>query len=173
MEPGWSLGQVCPGVHPHLLTFNLGVTGLNRTKTHCKRSQGTGCNWGEMHLQMSLFDLQNIGNHARVLHLPVCVPWSVTENYQRPTGSQQDIAISSPVRSPQALNQSLGEAGSFTRHMHVCVCSWVYSHLCFLATVLQSQPPSACVSYLPLLPLPVHALLLSENPSIHDDDLDP
>jgi hypothetical protein len=110
-EPGWSLGQVYPGVHPHLLTFNLGVTSLNRTKTHCKvfsqRSQGTGCNWGEMHLQMCLFDLQNIGSHARVLHLPakqVCVPQSVTANYQRPTGFEQDRAISSCARSPKALN---------------------------------------------------------------------
>lgn len=86
-EPGWSLGHSCPGVHPHLLTFNLGITGLNRTKTHGKMfsqsSQGTGCNWGEMHLQMCLFDLQNIGNHARVFHMPakqVCAPRSVIAN---------------------------------------------------------------------------------------------
>lgn len=37
--PGGAWLDPWPGSapHPHLLTFNLGVTGLNRTKTHCKR----------------------------------------------------------------------------------------------------------------------------------------
>lgn len=95
--------------------FHLDVTGLSRTKPLCRRlsprSQGSGCNCGEMCLQMCLFDLQNVGSHARVLHLPakqVGASQSATANYQRPAGFKQDETISSPARSPRASKQGLG-----------------------------------------------------------------
>lgn len=95
--------------------LRLEVTGLSRTKPHRRRfsprSQGSGCNCGEMCLQMCLFDLQNVGSRARVLHLPANqagASQSATANYRRPTGFKQDEAISSPARSPRASNQGLG-----------------------------------------------------------------
>lgn len=105
--------------------FRLDLTGLSRTKPRCRRfsprSQGSGCNCGEICLQMCLFDLQNVGSRARVLHLPAKqagVSQSATANYRRPAGFKQDEAISSPARSPRLLPKLLG------RYPFCCFSFW-------------------------------------------------
>lgn len=171
----------CALDHTPISDFHLGVTGLSRTKTHCKRfshrSQATGGNCGEMYLQMCLFDLQSVGHHARVLHLPAkqtCVSQSVTANHQRPAGFEQDIAISSPVRSPRALNQGLGSTGSFLRFWGGGLSAASASGglqssagFCLPSSSLSLHLHGSRISLSFLLQ--AHALMLSENPSLQDD----